>query len=87
MKRIRNKRQLIYFIIIIFITIGIYITLGHIYGYSKTPYSHKIMTIVKNIMFQVIPIIGIETLRIAIITKNKKNKSLVTIIIYWEICI
>ena len=79
MKRIRNKRQLIYFITIIFVTIGIYMTLGHIYGYSKTPYSHKIMTIIKNIIFQVVPIIGIETLRIVVITKNKKNKSLVTI--------
>ncbi len=75
-----NKRQLIYFITIIFITIGIYITLGYIYGFSKTPYSHKITAIIKNIMIQIIPIIGIETLRIVIIAKNKKNKLLVAMI-------
>ena len=68
-----NKRQLIYFITIIFITIGIYITLGYMYGFSKTPYSHKIISILTNIIIQINPIIGIETLKIAIITKNKNN--------------
>ena len=80
MKGIKNKRQLIYFITIIFITIGIYMTLGHIYGFSKTPYSHKIIPIIKNILVQIIPIIGIETLRMVAVTKNKNNKLLVVII-------
>ena len=75
-----NKRQLIYFITIIFITIGIYITLGYMYGFSKIPYSHKIISILTNIIIQINPIIGIETLKIAIITKNKNNKLLVAII-------
>lgn len=75
-----NKRQVIYFITIIFITIGIYIALGCMYEFSKTPYSHKIISILKNIIIQIIPIIGIETLRIAIIAKNKNNKMLVVII-------
>ena len=75
-----NKRQVIYFITIIFITIGIYIALGCMYEFSKTPYSHKIISILKNIIIQIIPIIGIETLRIAIIAKNKNNKMLVVIV-------
>ncbi len=75
-----NKRQLIYFIIIIIITSLIYTTLGHIYGFSKTPYSHEIISIIKNILIQVIPIIGIETLRIVVVTKNKNNKLLICII-------
>ena len=75
-----NKGQLIYFITIIFITIGIYITLGYMYGFSKTPYSHKIIAILKNIIIQIVPIIGIETLRLAIIAKNKNNKMLFAII-------
>ena len=75
-----NKRQVIYFITIIFITIGIYIALGCMYEFSKTPYSHKIISILKNIIIQIIPIIGIETLRIAIIAKNKNNKMLIVIV-------
>ncbi len=71
-----DKRQLIYFITIIFITTGIYFIFGYMYGFSKTPYSHKIMAILKNNIIQTIPIIGMETLRIAIIAKNKKNKLL-----------
>ena len=64
-----NKRQLIYFITIVCITSLIYIILGYIYGFSKTPYSYKIVSIIKNILIQIIPIIGIETLRIVIVTK------------------
>lgn len=75
-----NKRQLIYFIVIVFITSVIYMMLGCIYGFSKTPYSHKIIPIIKNILVQIIPIIGIETLRMATVTKNKNNKLLVVII-------
>ena len=71
-----NKRQLIYFITIVCITSLIYIILGYIYGFSKTPYSYKIVSIIKNILIQIIPIIGIETLRIVIVTKNKNNNVL-----------
>ena len=76
-----NKRQLIYFITIVCITSLIYIILGYIYGFSKTPYSYKIVSIIKNILIQIIPIIGIETLRIVIVTKNNKLLIVITTIL------
>ncbi len=69
-----NKRQLLYFITIVFLSIGIYLALGYMYGFSKTPYSHKIVSILKNIVIQIIPIMGMEILRIALVKKYKNNK-------------
>ena len=75
-----NRGSLIFISLISSIHIIIYFYLGFTAGFSKSPYSHKIIPIIKNILVQIIPIIGIETLRMATVTKNKNNKLLVVII-------
>ncbi len=77
-----NKKYLKYMIIISCVHIIIYFYLGFIFGFSKSPYSHKIIDLLKNIVIQIIPIISIEIIRSVIVIRNKKNKFvLVTITI------
>ena len=74
--RFNNRRGNIkYMFIISIIHIIIYLYLGFILGFSKSPYSHKITSIIKNIIIQVFPIIVIEITRSLIISRNKNNKA------------
>ena len=59
--------------------------MGFILGFSKSPYKHDILSIGKNIIVQIVPIIGIEVTRCVVATKNKQNKlalSIITIIFF-----
>ncbi len=70
----KNKRYFIYMIIISCVHIIIYFYMGFIFGFSKSPYNHAIISILKNIIIQIVPIIGIEVTRSVIATRNKDNK-------------
>ncbi len=77
-----NKKYLKYMIIISCVHILVYFYLGFILGFSKNPYSHKLIDILKNVIIQIIPVISIEVIRSFIVIRNKKNKFvLVTITI------
>lgn len=69
-----NKKYLIYMSIIAFVQICIYVYLGFILGFSKNPYSIEILSILKNIIIQIFPIVSIEMARYIIISRNKNNK-------------
>ncbi len=51
----------------------IYFYLGIIFGFVNNPYQHKILTIIKNIFTQIIPLLGIEKVRSILTYNNKKN--------------
>lgn len=76
----RNKRYFKYMIIISFIHTIVYFYMGFIFGFSKSPYNHAIISILKNIIIQIVPIIGIEVTRSVIATRNKDNKLLLTLL-------
>ena len=61
-------------LIISFIYLAIYFYMGFILGFSKSPYSHSIGSIIQNVIIQIIPIIGIETSRCIISIRNRSNK-------------
>ena len=69
-----NKKYLIYMSIIAFVQICIYVYLGFILGFSKNPYSIEILSVLKNIIIQIFPIVSIEMARYIIVTRNKNNK-------------
>lgn len=73
-KFVTDRKYLVYTIIISFISILVYFYLGFIIGFTKSPYSHKFGIILKNIIVQIVPIIGIEITRCIIATKNRDNK-------------
>ena len=73
-----NKNNVNYMIIISCIQVIFYFYLGFIFGFSKSPYNHKILYILKNITIQILPIIVIELTRSVIITRNKNNKIVIT---------
>ena len=75
-----NKRYLKYMIIISCVHVLIYFYLGFFLGFSKSPYSHKLIDILKNIAIQIIPVIGIEVIRNIIIITNKNNKYVLVIV-------
>lgn len=80
----RNKKYFRYMLIISFINVLINFYLGFVLGFSKSPYNHNILVIIKNIFIKIIPIIGIEITRAIMIKTNKNNKKaiiLVTIMI------
>lgn len=77
---IRGKNNKKYYICTTLISLAyicIYFSLGIILGFSKSPYNHNIINIIKNILIQVLPIIGIELTRILVISRNKNNRSLI----------
>ncbi len=71
-----NRKYLIYMIILSSVHIIIFFYLGFIFGFSKSPYNHDILSILKNIIIKILPIVGIEVLRSVLATKNSKNKIL-----------
>ncbi len=73
--RLKTKRKVsLYMLIISFIYLAIYFYMGFILGFSKSPYSHSIGSIIQNVIIQIIPIIGIETSRCIISIRNRSNK-------------
>lgn len=69
-----DRKYLIYIIIISCIHVIVYFYLGFIFGFSKSPYDHDILSIFNNIIIQVIPIIGVEMARGVLVNQNKDNK-------------
>lgn len=69
-----NKKHFIYMSIISLAHIIFYFYLGFIFGFCKSPYNHNIMTIIKNIIVRLLPIIGIELIRNVLVIRNKNNK-------------
>ncbi len=79
-RSIKNKKYLIYAIIISLSYLSISFYTGFFLGFTKNPYSQELITIFKNIIVQIIPIIGIEKIRNILILKNKNNKVLIFLI-------
>ena len=76
---IRNKTNMRYFkyvIIISAIQMLYYFYLGFLLGFSKSPYNHETISLLKNIFIKIIPIIGIEMTRGMLIYKSKNNKKM-----------
>ncbi len=76
----KNRKYFIYIVILSCIHIIIFFYMGFILGFTKSPYKHDILSIGKNIITQIIPILGIEITRCVIATRNKKNKLILSII-------
>ena len=60
-------------LIISFVYLFLYFSIGSIFGFLNSPYAHNIIDILKNIYIQLIPIFGIEILRNILIDKNKND--------------
>ncbi len=74
------RKYTINMIIISSLHICFYFYIGYIFGFSKSPYNHEILTMFKNIIIKLIPIVGIEMTRNIIITRNKSNKILLAFV-------
>ena len=70
----KNRKYYIYIVVISCIHVIIYFYLGFIFGFSKSPYNHGIIDILKNIIIQILPIISVEMIRAFILNTNKNNK-------------
>lgn len=73
----KKDKHYLYITMLSFIYIVSYFCLGNYFGFVKSPYNHKISSVMNNIFTQIIPIIGIEITRTFIIKKNKNNKILI----------
>ncbi len=71
-----NKQYYINMMIISCIYATFYFYTGFIFGFSKSPYNHSIIPILKNIIIQILPIIGIEITRSVFLNRNRDNKLL-----------
>ena len=76
-----DKKHVKYMIIISAFHVAIFLYLGFILGFGKSPYSHKIISIFSNIITQVFPIIGIEMLRTVVIRQLLSFFSLISLLI------
>lgn len=78
--KVTQKKYIFYTIIISIIFSILYFYLGFIFGFTKSPFSHKFIKIITNIIKYIIPIIGIELTRFTVINKNKNNKLVIIFI-------
>ena len=76
----RNRKYVIYMVIISSVHVLVYFYIGFILGFLKSPYNHDILTLIQNILTKTIPIIAIEIARSIIATKNKNNKKILIIL-------
>lgn len=76
----KDKSHIINIIIISILHIIIFFNIGLIFGFSKSPYNHSLVQILKNICVQAIPIVGIELIRWIIVCRNKNNKFILFVI-------
>ena len=69
-----NRKYLIFITIILAVYIILYFSLGIYFGFLKSPYNHTVVGFCKNILIEIIPIVGIEMSRYWLLNKNKSNK-------------
>ena len=75
-----NKKHFIFIIIVSCINVLTYFYVGFIFGFSESPYNHSILSILKNVAIQILPIISIEIMRNILLVKNRKSKLLLAAI-------
>ena len=74
-----NKKYFIAIFIISCVHVVAYFYIGFIFGFSKSPYNHDILSILENTITRLLPIISIEITRAVIVTRNKNSKLLAEI--------
>lgn len=73
----RNKEYIKKMIIIMLLYVIIYFFLGLLFGFTKSPYSHEIITLLKNIWRIIVPVITLEYIRSFTICINSNNKFII----------
>lgn len=71
---VKNKEYVKKMIIVALIYIITYFFLGFIFGFLKSPYSHKLIPLLKNFWQIIIPVIGIEYIRSVLVNSNRSSK-------------
>lgn len=71
----RKGKQIINMVIICSIYLVFYFYLGFLFGFSKSPYRHDILFLLKNIIIEILPVISIEMIRGMLVMKIRKNKT------------
>ncbi len=80
----RKNRKCFFSILMFFLfIILIYFNLGFLFGFARSPYNHSLESILKNIFYQVVPIIAIEITRKILIARNQKSSLLLFIITFF----
>ncbi len=74
-----NKKYFIAIFIISCVHVVAYFYIGFIFGFSKSPYNHDILSILENTITRLLPIISIEITRAVIVTRNKNSKLILVI--------
>ncbi len=70
----KNRKYIIGMILISSVHAILYFYMGFAIGFSRSPFSHDPIIILKNIIMEIIPIIGIEYTRSIVVTRNKNNR-------------
>ena len=82
-----NNKTFLYISIMLIVFIFSYYYMGIKVGFTKSPYSHKTIDALINLITTTIPIIGMEWVRNNLIVNNKKNKKgLIVITIIFIFC-
>ena len=76
----KTKKEVKITLIISLFFIFLYFLSGFILGFSKSPYNHSFIQMFKNILENIIPILGIEIMRYKLINNNRHNKKLIIFI-------
>ena len=70
----KNRKLFVFIIVISLISLVVYFYMGFIFGFLKSPYSHEFIPMLKNILMELIMIVGVELTRNVLAIRNKNNK-------------
>lgn len=73
----KNKEYIKKMIIIMLLYVIIYFFLGLLFGFTKSPYSHKIITLLSNIWRIIVPVIALEYIRSITVCTDSNNKFII----------
>ena len=75
----KEDKYYLYITIVSFFYIIAYFYLGIYFGFAKSPYNHKLSSILNNIFIEIMPIMAIELIRTFYIIRYKNNKKIIYI--------
>ena len=75
----KEDKYYLYITIVSFFYIIAYFYLGIYFGFAKSPYNHKLSSILNNIFIEIMPIMAIELIRTFFIIRYKNNKKIIYI--------
>ena len=77
---LNSRKDFLYMLLVSSAQVIMFFYMGFLFGFAKSPYSHRLLYILKNIITLVLPIVSIEITRTVLVIRNRNNKFVIAVI-------